>query len=117
MPDTRYPMPDARFPTCDIRRYRLSVIGYLLSAGIGYRVSGIGYRVSGIGHPIIFLVAPGPGGRKPANSVRTPKVAAACGVLRCSVRPGVLSLPNVARPRPEISSQNLRRRCGAVPCV
>ena len=33
--------------------------------------------------------APGPGGRKPANSVRTPKVAAACGVLRRFVRPGV----------------------------
>src|SRR5687768_9489262 len=110
MPDARCPMPDFRHAISDVIGYRLSVIG-------GYRVSGIGYRVSGIGHPIIFLVAPGPGGRKPANSVRTPKVAAACGVLRCSVRPGVLSLPNVARPRPEISSQKLRRRCGAVPCV
>src|SRR5690606_33620402 len=40
--------------------------------------------------PVAILpVAPGPGGREPANPVRTPKVAAVRGVLRCSVRPGV----------------------------
>lgn len=34
--------------------------------------------------------APGPGGRKRANPVRTPKVAAVRDVERCFVRPGVL---------------------------
>jgi DNA polymerase-3 subunit gamma/tau len=37
-----------------------------------------------------FPVAPGPEGREPTNSVRTPKVAAARGVFRRFVRPGVL---------------------------
>lgn len=35
-------------------------------------------------------LVPGPGGRQPANPVRTPKVAAVRGVRRRFVRPGAL---------------------------
>src|SRR5688572_14836869 len=38
-----------------------------------------------------FHGAPGPEGREPTNSVRTPKVAAARGVFRRFVRPGVFA--------------------------
>ena len=43
--------------------------------------------------------APGPGGRQPANPVRTPKVAAVRDVFRCSVRPGVFARVLVRAPR------------------
>ena len=105
LPVTCYPLPVTRYPLPVSAAGRWSLVAGRWKQATQFvvgreQVTQFALVVSCNIASSYIALAPGPGGRKPANSVRTPKVAAACGVYRCSVRPGVSSLPNVARTRP-----------------